>query len=130
MEGDRRGDIAATRPRSLGHLSGPASDLIDDRLGVRDSPDFNLRLGQFQQQVRIPEEVNVNGIQLRGIPANLTRGATGLFVGVLLRAVRTRECPVPDPDRVVPSPILVRYEIPADGPIQPRINRDHRGDSS
>src|SRR2546427_4852024 len=123
-------DIAATRPRSLSHLPGPGSDLINDNSGVLRDPGFNLRLGQFQQQVRIPEEVNVNGIQLRGIPANCTRGATGLFVGVLLGAVRTRECPVPDPDRVVHSPILVRYEIPADCPVQPRINRNHRGDTS
>ncbi len=111
----------------LGGLPGPRPDLIDDPSGLFQVVRFDSRLGQEQQHIRIPEDVDVHGIQLERVPTDATLSATALLVDVLLRAVRTGVGSVPDEGRIVQSPVLVGDAIPADRPVQPRIDGNRRG---
>ena len=63
---------------------------------------------------------------MRVVPAHAALGAAGLFVHVLLVAVRAAIALVPDPFRRVHPPILVRHAIAAHRVIKSRIHwRQH-----
>ena len=108
----------------LRHLPGSCADLIDDRPRVLEVTSLHLRLGQLQQQIGVPEDVQVHRIQLLRLPAHFALRTTGLFVDVLFRAVRTRVQGVADPSRprLVEPPVLVGHVVPADRPVQPRVH--------
>ena len=75
----------------------------------------------------------MHGILLLRLPADLADGAARLLLGVLLGAIATAVPRGPDPAgdgsrrRYLHAPILVRHEVPADGPVHPRIDRVGHG---
>src|SRR5256885_5825492 len=89
---------------------------------AREVTGLNLRLGIQQQQIGVPENVDVDAVLLLGLPADFADGAAGLLLRALLGTVGATVARRPHPPGVLKAPVFVRHPAATDGPVQPGIH--------